>query len=381
MKPNGRICILLVITFLAGRSVAEAQHVRVTPLGQKTGEFCSQDRAIIFEDPTGVRILYDPGMTVAGGTDPRLNEVHAILVSHGHGDHLGTSKLNQDPDAPASSCAGGGMTTVMTASTNTAEIAAAKNSAVILGGGLSGNIASRIAAILQSPTPPCPATGLTNEFTVPRTAPCTSGLGISGKRTIRHLNATRGVQVAIVPAEHPNDLSANLLTEPERTELGSNNLNAWVGPANGFIVTFTNGLRAYLSGDTGLMSDMKLIFNDYYRVNLAVMNISDTFVTGPDEAAFAVSDLLGVTSVIPSHANQASTEGGGVVAGTRTARFIELLSPGNRGRRDDPPNLRSGDDFLDLIFNRKRVSVHVPLSGITMQFDGRGQCQVGCRGR
>jgi hypothetical protein len=41
-----------------------------TPLGQRTGEFCAQDRAILFEDPTCVRILYDPGKTVAGAADP-----------------------------------------------------------------------------------------------------------------------------------------------------------------------------------------------------------------------------------------------------------------------------------------------------------------------
>src|SRR5215471_14298096 len=63
--------------------------VRITPLGQRTGEFCALDRALLFEDPTGVRILYDPGVTVAGGQDRRLGRVDAILVSHNHFDHIG----------------------------------------------------------------------------------------------------------------------------------------------------------------------------------------------------------------------------------------------------------------------------------------------------
>ena len=40
---------------------AVAQTVKVTPLGGIDGEFCPQDRALVFEDPNGTRILYDPG--------------------------------------------------------------------------------------------------------------------------------------------------------------------------------------------------------------------------------------------------------------------------------------------------------------------------------
>ena len=43
---------------------AFAQSVKVTPLGGIDGEFCPQDRALVFEDPNGTRILYDPGRTV-----------------------------------------------------------------------------------------------------------------------------------------------------------------------------------------------------------------------------------------------------------------------------------------------------------------------------
>jgi hypothetical protein len=65
---------------------ATAQTVKVTPLGSHTGELCQNDRALLFEDPTGVRILYDVGTAVAGGGDPRLGEVHVVLLSHAHGD-------------------------------------------------------------------------------------------------------------------------------------------------------------------------------------------------------------------------------------------------------------------------------------------------------
>ena len=53
-------------------AAASAQNVKVTPLGSHVGELCARDRATVFEDPTGVRILYDPGQSVTGGDDPRL---------------------------------------------------------------------------------------------------------------------------------------------------------------------------------------------------------------------------------------------------------------------------------------------------------------------
>src|SRR5438132_13784161 len=71
---------------------ASAQTVKVSPLGSQTGELCQNDRALLFEDPTGVRILYDVGTAVAGAMDARLGEVHVVLLSHAHGDHIGDRK-------------------------------------------------------------------------------------------------------------------------------------------------------------------------------------------------------------------------------------------------------------------------------------------------
>src|SRR5215471_2266451 len=104
MKGKWLISMLLVFALTAAQSIAQGQTVKITPLGQRSGEFCFLDRALLFEDPTGVRILYDPGNTVAGGTDPRLGDVHVILITHAHVDHLGNAKLNQDPDSSHASC-------------------------------------------------------------------------------------------------------------------------------------------------------------------------------------------------------------------------------------------------------------------------------------
>jgi hypothetical protein len=40
---------------------AQAQNVTIMPLGAAAGEFCAGDRALLFEDPTGVRVLTAPG--------------------------------------------------------------------------------------------------------------------------------------------------------------------------------------------------------------------------------------------------------------------------------------------------------------------------------
>ncbi|HYR92268.1 MAG TPA: MBL fold metallo-hydrolase [Terriglobia bacterium] len=358
--------LFFVIALTGSWNFADAQNVKVTPIGQRTGEFCAQDRAILFEDPTGVRVLYDPGNTVAGPTDARLGDVHVILISHAHSDHLGNGKLNQNPDSPTSSCSSA--VTTPAPSTDTAEIAAAKKSAVIAGGPLSSVIGRLIAAVAGSATAGCPASGLTNEMIVPRTAACTAGLSPGAKRTVRHVSGTRGVQISMVTAIHPSDLSNGFLADPDRTSLSTAGLA--VGIANGFVVIFTNGLSVYLSGDTGLTSDMETIVGGYFGADLAVINMGDIFTTGPEEAAFAVTEFIRPASVIPSHVNEAATQGGRAVAGSRTARFLELLSRGSNRQGSEHRFKGAGG-----------LSVFLPLSGVTMEFNGRGRCEVGCQGR
>ncbi len=135
-------------------SFASAQTVKVTPLGSHAGELCGNDRALLFQDPTGVRILYDAGRTVAGGSDPRLGDVHVVLLSHAHGDHIGDTMA---AGLDAGAC--GKPETVSAApNSNTAEIAAAKNSAVIVSNDMGAFLAKKIQNIRGgAETPSCPA--------------------------------------------------------------------------------------------------------------------------------------------------------------------------------------------------------------------------------
>jgi len=155
---------------------------------------------------------------------PRLGAVDLILISHAHSDHLGNAKLNQDPNSNSASCSSAA--TLPAPSSNTAEIAAGKHSAALAGGPLATVIGRLIAALTGSATPGCPASGPTNEMTVPRATPCAAGLG-------------------------------------------------------------------------------------------------------PEEAAFAITELVRPATAIPSHVNEAATQGGVAIEGSKTARFADLVRKGN----------------------------------------------------
>src|SRR5207302_3193529 len=90
---RGHVVHSILLLAVATSSAAWAQAVKVTPLGSHAGELCMRDRATIFEDRTGLRILYDAGQSVMGADDPRLGNIDVVLLSHAHGDHIGDLKM------------------------------------------------------------------------------------------------------------------------------------------------------------------------------------------------------------------------------------------------------------------------------------------------
>ena len=323
-----------------------AQSVKITPLGSHDGEFCSADRAFLFEDPTGVRILYDAGATIAGGTDPRLGDVHAVLLSHAHNDHIGGSKI---PEMNSGTC-DRPKTVSAAPNSNTAEIAAAKNSALVVIPPIDEFLSKKIQAIRGKEVSACAETGLARETTVPLSAPCRGNMHIGGKRTFKFSGAAQGVQISMVRADHSNYVARELLSDSAKTNMAADSLSVYVGNAVGYVLVFTNGLRVYLSGDNALSGDMKTIINGFYKANLAVINVAPSSMQ-PEEAAFAINELIQPLAVIASHTNEAATKDGRVNPNTRAKQFTELV----KGR-----------------------PVHLPLSGKTMEFDGSAKCVRGC---
>ena len=127
---------------------ASAQVVKVTPLGGFDGEFCAQDRALVFEDPNGTRILYDPGRTVVGAGDARLGKIDIVLVTHMHGDHVGNAHTKA---VDAGSCASPDMSVSAQPNTSAVNIALAKKAKIVTGSEMPPNRASTESAGLPPP--------------------------------------------------------------------------------------------------------------------------------------------------------------------------------------------------------------------------------------
>jgi L-ascorbate metabolism protein UlaG (beta-lactamase superfamily) len=336
-----QLVISFVVAFVAVTfSSATAQNVIITPLGAAPGEFCVGDRALLFEDPTGVRVLIAPGRTVNGSADPRLGEtgsVHVLLIDHPHVDHIG--------DVFHNNCAGNSTSPFAFPNEgNAPEIAAVHNSAVLVGGELPDFFTQKIRNITGTAPGGCPAATLDNSFEVPRTSPCV-GVIRGGTRMAVMQGASGGVKITTIPAFHAAGASRMHIDDPNVPP----GLTGYAGHETGYIMRFTNGLTVLWTGDSGLIGDWATQAQ-FYGVNLAVVHGGDLFTMGPDEAAFAVSQLIKPRSVIPEHFNQVSTSGGRVNAGTRLERFIQQLRGPSRSR------------------------VIVPLSGVPISCDGQGNC-------
>jgi L-ascorbate metabolism protein UlaG (beta-lactamase superfamily) len=321
MNRSTRIAVLSALGAALAFPVL-AQTVKVTPLGGIDGEFCPQDRALIFEDPNGTRVLYDPGRTVAGASDPRLGKIDIILVSHMHGDHVGNAH-NKAPNS--GSCAQPDTSVSAVPNTSAVEIALEKKSKIVTGSEMPPFFAAKLKANGGDP-----ANSILARF--------------GGSVTLG------GVRIATVTALHSNGVDPDFIGGDLGKAMKEAGIAGDVGLATGYVLRFSNGLVAYLSGDTGILADQELVVRNYYHAKLAVMNMGDGFSTGPAEAAYVINELVKPASVIPSHANEVGTVNGKVRPGSKTEAFMKAV----------------------------KVPAYLPLSGKTMEFEAEGKCTAGC---
>lgn len=308
--------------FLITPAPVIAGNVKITPLGSHDGEFCRFDRAMILEDPDGTRLLYDAGRTVAGSKDPRLGKIDVILVSHMHGDHVGDRHLKA---VNAGECGNPDVSVKATPNTNTINIALAKKAKIITGSEMPKFFAGKLKTLGGDP---------------------------KSSQLVRFGGSRKagGVTITTVPAVHSNGVAGAMIGGKLGDMLDTAGLTAYAGPPTGYVLTFSNGLVVYLSGDTGITAEQGPVVRQHYGAKLAVMNIGDIFTTGPKEAAYVINELVKPAAVIASHANEVATRKGKVISGTKTETFIKA----------------------------SRVPVYLPLSGRTMEFDRDGKCVSGC---
>jgi L-ascorbate metabolism protein UlaG (beta-lactamase superfamily) len=195
--------------------------------------------------PNGKIIVIDPWLTGNPKCPPeyknldKIGKMDIILVTHGHGDHLGDSvALAKKYDAPVWGPAG-------------------LDQQLVTLGYLPANLAPR--------------------------------MGKGG--TITPFGPD--IKIMAVHAEHSSEM---LLKDPVT---GKDTTYA-AGEPVGYIITLENGLKIYHMGDTALFGDMKLI-GDLYHPDVVLIPIGGHFVMDPVAAAYAINVFLKPAHAIPMH--------------------------------------------------------------------------------
>ncbi len=226
-----RACLLLLASLLA------------VPAGAWELQWFGQS-AFKITSPGGKVILIDPFITNNPKTPDelkdlaKLGKVDLILVTHGHGDHVG----------------------------DTAAIAATSGAQVAMNADMGQTFGT---------------------------------LGIVPFKQLIRFNKSgpiqplEGITVTMVHAEHSSEV---VYTDPAS---GAKSVHPGGEPA-GYIVELEDGFKIYHAGDTGVFGDMKFI-GEYYRPDLSLLPIGGHFTMDPAHAAYAVNKLLHSKKVIPIH--------------------------------------------------------------------------------
>lgn len=225
-----------VLTAILGLgSAAAAADPQLQWIGHAAFKITTSSGKVILIDPF---ILKNPKAPRALKDLNALGKVDVILITHGHGDHVG--------DAP--------------------KLAKMHQAKIWMPAGLGSSFAT---------------------------------LGVVPKDLAGRFNKSGtvtpfdGVKITMVRAEHSSEFGwKNPITGKTQVYPG--------GEPAGYVITLENGVKVYHMGDTGLFGDMELI-RDRYAPDVILIPIGGHFVMDPEDAAYATNRLLRPRKAVPMH--------------------------------------------------------------------------------
>lgn len=225
---------LLAAGIMLAAGPAAAKDVTLQWFGQSAFKITTPGGKVIMIDPF---ITKNPKTPKEHKDLAKLGKVDLILITHGHGDHVGDSvKL--------------------------AEMTGAKI-------GINADMGRTFAY-----------------------------LGWRGMKQLIRFNKSGpikplpGITVTMTRAEHSSEVSYTDSAGKKSMEPG--------GEPAGYIIEMENGYKIYHAGDTGVFADMKFI-GEFYKPDLALLPIGGHFTMDPKHAAYAVNKLLKTPTVMPMH--------------------------------------------------------------------------------
>jgi L-ascorbate metabolism protein UlaG (beta-lactamase superfamily) len=233
---------LCCFILLLADSVAAGDSIEVQWLGHATTRITSA---------TGKVIVIDPFLTTNPKAAPQyrdlkaLGKVDLILVTHGHSDHTG----------------------------DLLELQKLTNAKVIAQFELGRNLTTL---------------GFLDENVV---------IAMNKGGSVEPMG--RGIKISMVPADHSSSLDANTFGLRSSGTTSARYLGG-AGDPVGYVIQLETGFTIYAAGDTNVFGDMALI-REFFKPDLALVPIGGFYTMGPEQAAYAMKELIKPKMVIPIH--------------------------------------------------------------------------------